>query len=103
MFLDSSNIYVIGGDVNFNSPIFSLPKKRGLKSVSIPSKGFSAANIPPAPQNLLVPATLLDNLKFHVISPPSLARLGLPASLAPSLVIRNIPWIKPSANHQLPC
>jgi hypothetical protein len=49
-------------------------KKRGLNEISIPSADLLGANIPPAPQNLLVPLTpFLDDLKFHVISPPFLA------------------------------
>jgi hypothetical protein len=48
-------------------------KKRGLKFLSIPSKGLSVANPPPAPQNFLILlAPFLDDLKFHVISPPFL-------------------------------
>lgn len=80
-------------------------KKKGIGLESNPLKrSQSTVNIPPTVFDILMSlASLLDDLQFHVISPPSLAQLGLPASLATSLVIRNISWIKPSANHQLPC
>jgi hypothetical protein len=49
-------------------------KKGGLKFLSIPSKELLPENIPPTIQNLLIPpASLLDDLEFHVISPPLLA------------------------------
>jgi hypothetical protein len=49
-------------------------KKRGLKFLPIPSKGLSPANPPPAIVNLPIPPTsLLDDLEFHMVSPPFLA------------------------------
>ena len=51
-----------------------FPRKWGLKFLSIPSEELLAAYPPPAPQDFLVPpASLLDDLEFHIASPPFLA------------------------------
>jgi hypothetical protein len=51
-----------------------ITKKGDWNFFQSPRKGLSAENIPPTIQNLLIPpATFLDDLEFHVISPPLLA------------------------------
>lgn len=51
-----------------------LYKKWGLKFLSIPAEDFLETYPPPTPQDFLIPpVSLLDDLEFHVVSPPFLA------------------------------
>jgi hypothetical protein len=48
-------------------------KKGGLNETLIPRDSLLLEKPPPTPQNLLISASLFDDLEFHTISPPFLA------------------------------